>query len=158
MQDSALAKSSGQPDWDDALTFEDFRRVITALSAVRPFSKTLCEEAWLLLWTTFPQHAKRHVTPAMLAYAAGQWMMDPAPAKEVPVHLQLLRYLYRMGNGMPNYQWGLKEDLAQRMAVSDLFNPDPRSLADLIAVEGVPALDGSRHEPAGVLNDVMLFS
>ena len=93
MQDSALASSSGQPARDNVLTFEDFRRIITAINAVKPFSKPLGEESWLLLWTTFPQHAKQHVTPAMLTYAAGQWMMDPAPAKETPVHLQLLRYI-----------------------------------------------------------------
>ena len=153
MQDSALASSSGRTALDNSpLTFEHFRQTLTALSSVLPFAKPLGEEAWLLLWLTFPDHAKQHLTPAMWTYAAGQRLMDPAPAKELAIHLQLLRYLYRLENGMPNLQWGLKLDLAVRMAhVGTFHEPEPRSLADQVAAEGPPNVDGNRHEPAGVL-------
>jgi hypothetical protein len=137
---------------DAALTFESFSHPLEALNAVLPFAKPINEGAWMLLWGTFPQHAKQHVTPAMWAYAAGQRLMDPDPAKGLPIHLQLLRYLYRLENGMPNFDWGLKLDLAERMALPDVFRqPDPRSLADVVAAEGPPNHDGNRHEPAGVL-------
>jgi hypothetical protein len=153
MQDYALASSSGQTALDNhSLSFEHFRQTLTGLSSVLPFSKLLGEEAWLLLWLTFPDHAKQHLTPAMWTYAAGQRLMDPEPAKELPIHLQLLRYLYRLENGMPNFTWGLKLDLPQRMAQLGTFHqPEPRSIADVVAAEGPPNHDGSRHEPAGVL-------
>jgi len=136
---------------DPALTFETFSHPLEALNAVLPFAKAINEGAWMLLWGTFPQHAKQHVTPAMWAYAAGQRLLDPAPAKELAIHLQLLRYIYRLENGMPNFAWGIKEDIQQRMACPELFNPEPRSLADQVAAGGIASLDGNRHEPAGVL-------
>jgi hypothetical protein len=52
---------------------------------------------------------------------------------------------------MPNLTWGLKLDLAKCMALPDAFHPEPRSLADVVAAEGPPNVDGNRHEPAGVL-------
>ena len=157
-QASALASSSGRTALDDSgLPFENFRQVLTALTSALPFAKPLGEEAWLLLWLSFPDHAKRHVTPAMWAYAASQRLMDAAPAKEVAIHIQLLRYLYRLENGIPNVEWGLKQDLLARMERAGIFHEDPRSLADLIAAEGVPNLDGNRHEPAGVLAGVQVL-
>lgn len=150
---SRLASSSGQTGLPEpVLTYESFSQTLEALNSVLPFGKAINPQAWLLLWGTFPDHAKQHVTPAMWTYAAGQRLMDPDPAKELPIHLQLLRYLYRLENGMPNFQWGLKLDLAERMAHLGTFHqPEPRSLADVIAAEGPPNHDGNRHEPSGVL-------
>jgi hypothetical protein len=150
---SRLASSSGQTALPEpALTYDSFSQTLEALNSVLPFAKAITPQAWLLLWGTFPEHAKQHVTPAMWSYAAGQRLMDPAPAKELAIHLQLLRYLYRLENGMPNLQWGLKLDLPDRMAHAGTFHqPEPLSLADQIATEGALNLDGNRHEPAGVL-------
>jgi hypothetical protein len=142
---------------DNSLTFERFRLTLTALNGLLPFAKPLGEEAWLLLWLSFPDHAKQHITPAMWTYAAGQRLLDAAPAKEVAIHIQLLRYLYRLENGIPNIEWGLKQDLLARMEQAGIFHEDPRSLADLIAAEGAPSLDGNRHEPAGVLASVQVL-
>ena len=153
-QASVLASSSGQTALDNSgLPFENFRQVLTALTSALPFAKPLGEEAWLLLWLSFPDHAKQHVSPDMWIYAARQRLMDPAPAKDVAIHIQLLRYLYRLENGIPNMEWGLKYDLLARMEKSG-FHDQPRCLADLIAAEGVPNLDGNRHEPAGVLAQI----
>jgi hypothetical protein len=150
---SRLASSSGPTALPEpALTYDSFSQTLEALNSVLPFAKAITPQAWLLLWGTFPDHAKQHLTPSMWTYAAGQRLMDPAPAKELAIHLQLLRYLYRLENGMPNLQWGLKLDLADRMAHAGTFHqPEPRSLADQVAAEGTPNLDGNRHEPAGVL-------
>ena len=154
-QASALASSSGHTALDSSLTFEHFRQTLTALNSVLPFAKPLGEEAWLLLWITFPDHAKRNLAPAMWTYAAGQRLMDPEPANELAIHLQLLRYLYRLENGMPNFTWGLKEDLSVRMQLSGSFHqPEPRSLADQAAADGIASLNGNRHEPAGVLANI----
>jgi hypothetical protein len=156
--DCRLASSSGQTALaEPALTYDSFSQTLEALNSVLPFAKAINPQAWLLLWGTFPDHAKQHVTPAMWAYAAGQRIMDAAPAKEVAIHIQLLRYLYRLENGIPNIEWGLKQDLLARMERAGIFHEDPRSLADLIAAEGAPNLDGNRHEPAGVLASVQVL-
>ena len=156
--DCRLASSSGPTALPEpSLTYDSFSQTLEALNSVLPFAKAINPQAWLLLWGTFPDHAKQHVTPAMWAYAAGQRLMDPAPAKELAIHFQLLRYIYRLENGMPNYQWGIKEDIQQRMACPELFNPEPRSLADQAAAGGIASLDGNRHEPAGVLASVQVL-
>ena len=154
--DCRLASSSGRTALPEpALTYDNFSQTLEALNSVLPFAKAINPQAWLLLWGTFPQHAKEHVTPAMWSYAAGQRLMDPAPAKELAIHMQLLRYLYRNQNGMPNFDWGLKVNLPEHMAHPGTFHqPEPRSLADVVAAEGPPNLDGNRHEPAGVLAQI----
>jgi hypothetical protein len=153
--DCRLASSSGRTALPEpALTYDSFSQTLEALNSVLPFAKAINPQAWLLLWGTFPQHAKEHVTPAMWSYAAGQRLMDPEPAKELAIHLQLLRYLYRLENGIPNFTWGLKLDLSQRMSHAGCFYPEPRSLADQVAAEGSPRLDGNRHEPTGVLANI----
>ena len=151
--DCRLASSFGPTALPEpSLTYDSFSQTLEALNSVLPFAKAINPQAWLLLWGTFPQHAKEHVTPAMWTYAAGQRLMDPAPAKELAIHIQLLRYLYRLENGMPNFTWGLKEDLSVRMQLSGSFHqPEPRSLADQAAADGIANLDGNRHEPGGVL-------
>jgi hypothetical protein len=136
---------------EHALTLKHFGGTLAALSGALPFAKPIPTETFLLLWGGFPSQAKQEVTPEMWTYAATQRCMDPSPDKESPLPFQLLRYLYRLENGTPNVEWGLKPDLVARMAHSGIFHDQPRSTADLIAAEGVPNLDGKRHEPAGVL-------
>jgi hypothetical protein len=150
---SKLASSLGPTALPEpSLTYDSFSQTLEALNSVLPFAKAINPQAWLLLWGTFPDHAKQHVTPEMWSYAAGQRLMDPAPAKELAIHLQLLRYLYRLENGMPNLQWGLKVNLPYRMASAGTFHQvEPLSIADQIAAQGALNLDGNRYEPAGVL-------
>jgi len=151
--DCRLASSSGPTVLPEpSLTYDSFSQTLEALNSVLPFAKAINPQAWLLLWGTFPQHAKDHVTPAMWSYAAGQRLMDPSPQKELAIHIQLLRYIYRLENGMPNFQWGLKLDLWERMVQLGTFHPPkPLSLADQAAADGFANLDGNRHEPAGLL-------
>jgi hypothetical protein len=151
--DCKLASSSGPTALPEStLTYDSFSQTLEALNSVLPFAKAISPAAWLLLWGTFPDHAKQNVTHAMWTYAAAQRLMDPNPPKEVAIHLQLLRYIYRLENGMPNMQWGIKHDLYSRMTLPGTFHPEPRSIADRIATEGTPNLDGNRHEPAGILS------
>jgi hypothetical protein len=58
-------------------------------------------------------------------YAAAQRMLDPDPMEELPLPMQLLNYVFRNENGRANVAWGLKADLADRMANPDRFNPQP---------------------------------
>ena len=89
---------------------------------ILPFGKRLSAEAIGILWLTFPATAKATLTPAQLQFAVAQRLLDPNPPAEVPIHISLLRYLYRIENNSPNVAWGLKADLPQRMQRPDLFH------------------------------------
>ncbi len=133
------------------LNAKDFARTLVAVQTLLPFAKKLPEEALLLAWATLPGNVRQQLTGPMLMYAAGQYLQDPNPPKDQPTHLALLRYLYRLENGRPNYEWGLKADLPERMASDGRFFPEPVSEADLVAAGQLPAHDGPRHSPNGVL-------
>jgi hypothetical protein len=99
---------------------------------------------------------ENELTPRHLMYAAEQFVQDPNRPRELPTHLALLRYLYRLENGLPNFTWGLRQDLPERMAHPG-FHPLPASQADLAAQHGLPNYDGARHEPGGVLAGLQLL-
>ena len=134
-----------------ALSADTFCRTLQGIQSLMPYGKTLNEAALLIAWQTLPNNVRQQLTSEMLAYAAGQYLQDPEPPKDQPIHLALLRYLYRLENGRPNYQWGLKQDLQQRMASDGRFHPETVSEAALVAAGELPAHDGPRHAPAGVL-------
>lgn len=123
-----------------SITVKDLTRVLEGLSCLLPMAKQLNESAVLLMWATFPEQAKEELTPEALQYAAGQRMLDPDPAKETPLHLQLLRYLYALENGQPNLRWGLKVKL-DRLPGAKQFNPSPKSQWELDQLNGRPDHD-----------------
>ena len=131
------------------ITASDLARVVEGLSSLLPMAKQLNESAVLLMWQSFPEQAKQQLTPAMLQYAASQRMMDPDPAKETPLHLQLLRYLYRHENGHPNLDWGLRVN-PDRLPGSGQYNAPPKSQWQLDMENGRE--DHDAPAPNGVLN------
>jgi hypothetical protein len=96
---------------------------LRALAASLPYGKRLEDDEAKFLWLTIPESVKATVTDAMWAYAIAQRRMDPAPDKDLSIEMQLLRYLYRIRDGMPAFDWGLKPDLPQRMALPGTFHP-----------------------------------
>lgn len=132
-----------------AITAKDFAGAVAAISELLPYAKRPSPDAQLLLWTTLPNQVQQDLTSHHLAYACAQLLLDPARPQELAIPVALLRYLYRLENGLPNFSWGLRPDLAQRMAGTG-FQPLPSSQAELEA-QGRLRHDGARHEPAGVL-------
>lgn len=126
------------------ITPEHFTRTIQGVIALRPFSKALPESAILLAWGTFPIEAKRQLTNDHLTFAATQLMLDPEPDPRAPVHLALLRYLYKLENGWFNLSWGLKDDLSTRMAQPSTFHPLTASQPPLWASREPSALPVDR--------------
>lgn len=124
-----------------------FSQVLKGLASMLPFGKETTREGLLLAWQSFPDQAKRELTNDMWAYAAGQYLMDPDRPREMPVHLALLRYLYRLEFGQPCLRWGLKLDLAARMASPSEFHPQPQP-AYLGPIDNH---DGPRNDPHGIL-------
>lgn len=85
-----------------------FTQVLLGLQQLRPMAKQLDEFALALAWQTFPEQAKRELTDLDIAWAAGQLVQDPNPVKDEAPHVALLRYLYRIGDGRPRLDWGLR--------------------------------------------------
>lgn len=126
-----------------------FGATLVGATSLLPFGKTLDEPALLLAWQTFPAAAKAQLTNEQWTYAIGQYLLDPDRPREQPIHLAALRYVFRLENGTPNFTWGLRGDLQQRMANPGQFQPLPIPLSEL-----PPAADdrSQRYAPHGVLS------
>ncbi len=132
-----------------AITAKDFASAVGAICELLPYAKRPSVDAQLLLWTTLPIQVQQELSSHHLAYASAQLLLDPARPQELAIPVALLRYLYRLENGLPNFNWGLRPDLAQRMAGTG-FQPLPSSQLEFDA-QGHGGHDGARHEPGGVL-------
>lgn len=97
------------------ITPADFNTAMQAVQSLLPFGRNLPPSAITLAWETLPPEAKHDLTPAMLRYAVGQFLLDPDRPRDCPTHLAMLRYVYRLENDWPNFRWGLKQDLSDRM-------------------------------------------
>lgn len=138
------------------ITPRGYTEAVEALAELTPFVRVPGPNALAILWATIPEQVRQELTPAHLAYAVQQYLQDPARPEGLPTHLALLRYLYRLENGLPNFRWGLRQDLAERMAAVD-FQPLPASEADLACQHRLPNHDGARHEPRGLLAHLKLL-
>ena len=100
-----------------------FQMGLRALSSLLPYGKKITDEEALLTLAMLPDSVKVNVTDEMWLYACSQRRMDPNPDKEIALDIQLLRYVYRIRDGQPAFDWGLKADLPQRMAMGGQFHP-----------------------------------
>jgi hypothetical protein len=96
---------------------------LRALSSLLPYGKKITDEEALFTWAMLPESVKSTVTDEMWVYACAQRRMDPNPDKELALDIQLLRYLFRIRDGQPAFDWGLKADLPERMALGGQFHP-----------------------------------
>lgn len=108
---------------------KSFTTSIVLLQASLPYAKQLSTEGIVLLWDTFPRHAKMNMTEEILKFAVTQRMLDPDPPKEIALHLSLLRYVYPLENNRAAIQFGLRNDLHERMNAPDIFH-DPQPIRE----------------------------
>ena len=101
---------------------EEFCRALHAMTALLPQQKTLSQEVLVFAWASFPETAKRQMTPTHLAFACDQRLKDPDPDLGRAVHIQLLTYVYPMIDGVSRMDNGFRSDLAIRMAAPDRFH------------------------------------
>ena len=120
-----------------------FTTILKAAAETTKFAKRLSDETLAVMWMTTPQKTKDEVSDEMLAYAFNQLRIDPAPPEGLSVDQQLYSYVYRMRDGFPAFDWGLKPDLSQRM-VTGAFNPQPASAYQLGEDRGTKDEDCSK--------------
>jgi hypothetical protein len=133
-----------------------FIEKLACLQSLLPFAKTLPPEAFALAWESFPAQAKEELTDQALTWAMTKLLNDPEQHKELPIHLRLHRMLYQYTNtsaagltiGPVPMGWRLKVD-PRRLPPVDA--PPPLSEAEMVAAGSLPAYDGPRHSPNGVL-------
>jgi hypothetical protein len=125
-----------------------FQMGLRALSALLPYGKKITDEEALFTWAMLPESVKTTVTDEMWVFACAQRRIDPNPNKELPLDIQLLRYVYRVRDGQPAFDWGLKADLPQRMALGGQFHPPVLPAGDPTPQ---PVLTGSNPMLEGLL-------
>ena len=109
------------------ITLKAWNAVLTAMCELNPYGKKLSPETIQLSYAILPAKGKEELNDGMLTYALQQHAMDPSPDKELPIDKQLLSHVYRMENEFPNFNWGLKLDLKERMAQANVFHGQPLS-------------------------------
>lgn len=89
---------------------------LRAVTSVTQYAKKIDDDSANFIWLTIDQEVKQEVTDEMWVWAVKQTMelwnnIDHEP----PLHIIVLSQLYRQCNGMPEFEWGLKENLSQLM-------------------------------------------
>jgi hypothetical protein len=102
---------------------KQFHLGLRAVTAAQPYGKKLQDDEIAFLWMMLPGSVKEQVSSDVWAYACNQALLDPTPNKSLPVHMRILSYVFRIENENPNFTWGLKGDLRDRMANAAQFNP-----------------------------------
>jgi len=126
------------------ITLEEFQAAITSLLQLLPMQRPLTPAALVLAWDTFPANAKRDLSGMVLQFCVIQRLMDPAPPKELALHMALLRYAYPLENDRPATERRLRADLVERMAAPDRFH-DPAPVRHEQAPQR-PRLPGSGRQ------------
>ena len=126
-----------------------FQMGLRALSSLLPYGKKITDEEAYFTWAMLPESVKVSVTDEMWVYACAQRRMDPDPDKELSLDIQLLRYVYRIRDGQPAFDWGLKQDLPQRMAMGGQFHSPVLPAGD--PTPPPPQLPGSNPALDGLL-------
>jgi hypothetical protein len=133
------------------ITPQLFQVVITSMNQLLEFPKTLSPSALVLAWDTFPEPARTELTEAILLYAVQQWALDLERQKDLPIHIQLLRYVYpvrRITKEKRGQEFcidealvegGLRRDLVQRMARPYRFH-DTAPVRDEVRLDTTPRL------------------
>ena len=130
------------------LTASTFAAVISAATELDPYGKKLSKETISLAYLTLPDQVKDEISDEMFMYAFKQHRLDPEPDKSLNIEQQLLQHLYRCENGAPNFGWGLRKDLPNRMAAAHAFHGQTKSPYELGEDLGQSE---PRFAPSGVL-------
>lgn len=120
-----------------------FKIGLRALCAQLPYGKNPKDDELTFLWSLMPKSITAQITDEMWLYAVQQRLMDPTPDDKLPIFQQVMRHLYRLRDGMPEFEWGLRPDLPERMDNAHRFH----SLTADASAQPAPALPEIRPMP-----------
>jgi hypothetical protein len=120
-----------------------FKLGLRTLCSLLPYGKNPKDDELKFLWALLPDQITGQITDQMWAYAIQQRLLDPSPDDKLPIQQQVFRHLFRLRDGSPAFEWGLREDLAQRMEHPNRFH----SLTADASAQPAPALPEIRPMP-----------
>jgi hypothetical protein len=120
------------------MQIQSFALGLRTVSGFLPYAKKLADDEIKFLWLLIPQQVKDDVSDEVWAYACNQRLLDPNPDKDQALHLQLLKYVYRVRDGQPAFDWGFKEDLPQRMKAGAVFQGQQATQPAFLPVDDGP--------------------
>lgn len=100
-----------------------FKLGLRTLCSLLPYGKNPKDDELKFLWALLPDQITGQITDQMWAYAIQQRLLDPSPDDKLPIQQQVFRHLFRLRDGSPAFEWGLREDLPERMASAHQFHP-----------------------------------
>jgi hypothetical protein len=113
---------------------------LRTLCSQLPFGKKPADDEISFLWMVLPQSVTTIVTDRMWGYAIQQRLLDPEPNSDLPICQQLFSYLFRLRDGRPDFELGLRPDLPERMNALKVFHPlsAPRAESALFNAPQLP--------------------
>ena len=142
------------------ITDLDFTASMGFLAEMLPMQRAFTQEALAMSWETLPPAAKINLTPASLAFAVKQRLLDPQPPKDVALHIGLLRYVFPIERTLKRergeevaadrviLERGPRSDLAERMAEPDRFHDPSPARRELQPVKRLP--EGNFWHPSQI--------
>ena len=91
---------------------QSFSAGLRALTVALPYAKKISQDEVDFLWLTLDHKVRTEVTDQMWVTAVKKRLEEENPPRELAIHSQVLRHVYRCENGHPNFSWGLKPDFA----------------------------------------------
>ena len=93
-----------------------FTAGLRAISSITQYAKKIDDDSAQFIWMTLDQKVKDEITDAMWVWAIKKTMEQwKSLDHNLPLHIIALSFLYRQRDGMPEFEWGLKADLADQM-------------------------------------------
>jgi hypothetical protein len=113
---------------------------LRTLCSQLPYVKKPTDDEISFLWMVLPQSVTKVVTDRMWGYAIQQRLLDPEPNSDLPISHQLFSYLFRLRDGRPDFELGLRPDLPERMNALKVFHPPtpPRPEASVVSGPQLP--------------------
>ena len=110
---------------------EAFSLGLRVITASIPYMKKLGEDEIKGLWFLLDDQIKRDVPDEAWLWAVKIRLSERSADKDQPITWQVLRHLYRLENGTPNFRWGLKEDLKERISLCSTYADIDRRAFDI---------------------------
>ena len=92
------------------MKLQTFQLGMRAITGVMPYAKKMQDDELSFLFLLLPEKVRADVSDSMWAAAISKYIEDK-PSDDIAVHMKILSYVYRVENGSPNFNWGMKDEV-----------------------------------------------